>query len=209
MGYLGTYAADRQSSLEHLLIEPARQRPDLRFSVIGSLYPSDLNWPDNVARRWHLDPAEHAAFYSASRLSLNVTRQSMARYGYAPSGRLFEAAACGSPILSDWWPGLDAFFEPGAEILVARSTEDALAALDCTDAELARVAKAARQRTLEQHTGECRARELLAACDAACSPLRTARGGVKTPVLADGPGLARPTTPASAQPASRGSRPTC
>jgi spore maturation protein CgeB len=162
LGYLGTYAADRQAGLQDLLIEPACRRPDLRFCVIGSLYPPELNWPDNVVRRWHLDPSEHAAFYSASRLSLNVTRQSMARYGYAPSGRLFEAAACGSPILSDWWPGLDAFFEPGAEILVARSTLDALAALACSDAELQRVANAARERTLAQHTGECRARELLA-----------------------------------------------
>jgi spore maturation protein CgeB len=164
LGYLGTYAADRQAGLEQLLIEPARCRPDLRFSVIGSLYPDEIAWPANVARRWHLEPAEHAAFYSASRVSLNVTRESMARHGYAPSGRLFEAAACGSPLLSDWWPGLDAFFEPGQEILVARSAQDALDALSLSDAELARLARAARERTLAQHTGACRARELLAAC---------------------------------------------
>ena len=169
LGYLGTYAADRQAGLEQLLIEPARRRPDLRFSVIGSLYPSEIAWPDNVARRWHLDPAQHAAFYSASRLSLNVTRASMARHGFAPSGRLFEAAACGSPLVSDWWPGLDAFFQPGEEILVARSTEEALATLALSDAELQRIARAARERTLEQHTGECRARELLEACGAAMS----------------------------------------
>jgi spore maturation protein CgeB len=170
LGYLGTYAADRQAGLEQLLIEPARRRPDLRFAVIGSLYPDEIAWPANVARRWHLDPAEHAAFYSASRLSLNVTRASMARHGFAPSGRLFEAAACGSPLLSDWWPGLDAFFQPGEEILVARSTEDALAALALSDAELKRIAQSARERTLEQHTGECRARELLAACEGVFSP---------------------------------------
>ena len=173
LGYLGTYAADRQRGLERLLIEPARRRPDLRFRVAGSLYPDDIAWPDNVARRWHLDPSEHAAFYSASRLSLNVTRESMARHGFAPSGRLFEAASCGSPILSDWWPGLDAFFEPGDEILVARSTDDALAALNLSDRELARLARAARERTLEQHTGACRARELLAACEAAVATAGT------------------------------------
>jgi spore maturation protein CgeB len=175
LGYLGTYATDRQSGLEQLLIEPARRRPDLRFGVIGSLYPDEVVWPDNVARRWHLDPAEHAAFYSASRLSLNVTRASMARHGFAPSGRLFEAAACGSPLLSDWWPGLDTFFQPGEEIVVARSTDEALNALSLTSAELQRIARAARERTLQQHTGECRARELLAACEAVFSPHRFAR----------------------------------
>jgi spore maturation protein CgeB len=170
LGYLGTYAADRQAGLEQLLIEPARRRPDLRFGVIGSLYPDGMAWPENVARRWHLDPGEHAAFYSASRLSLNVTRASMARHGFAPSGRLFEAAACASPLLSDWWPGLDAFFEPGREILVATSTDDALEALRLSDAELQRIGRTARERTLEQHTGDCRARELLAACEAVFSP---------------------------------------
>ena len=165
LGYLGTYAADRQAGLERLLLDPARRRPDLRFCVIGSLYPNEIVWPGNVLRRWHLDPAEHAAFYSASRLSLNVTRASMARHGFAPSGRLFEAAACGSPILTDWWPGLDAFFQPSEEILVASSTDEALAALALSDAELARLAAAARERTLEQHTAACRARELLEACE--------------------------------------------
>jgi spore maturation protein CgeB len=167
LGYMATYAADRQAGLERLLVEPARRRRELRFCVIGSLYPPELPWPPNVARLWHLEPAKHAAFYSASRLSLNVTRASMARHGYAPSGRLFEAASCGSPILSDWWPGLDAFFEPGAEILIARSTEDALAALSLSDGELTRIARAARQRTLDQHTGAYRARDLLAACETA------------------------------------------
>ena len=174
LGYLGTYAADRQGQLEELLIEPARRRPDLRFSLVGSLYPDQIAWPPNVARRWHLDPADHPAFYSASRLTLNVTRQSMARHGFAPSGRLFEAASCGTPILSDWWPGLDAFFEPGKEILVAHSTDDTLAALSLSDAELRRLAECARERTLAEHTGACRARELLGACEAAASNQQSA-----------------------------------
>jgi spore maturation protein CgeB len=174
LGYLGTYAADRQAGLERLLVEPARRRPEQRFRVVGSLYPAELDWPPNVARREHLDPPRHPAFYSACRLTLNVTRPSMARFGYAPSGRLFEAASCGSPILSDWWPGLDAFFEPGAEILVAGSTDEALAALDLSDAELSRIARAARERTLAQHTGACRTRELVALCEAAAHGLKAA-----------------------------------
>jgi spore maturation protein CgeB len=174
LGYMGTYAADRQAGLEQLLIEPARHRTDLRFAVIGSLFLPGIDWPPNVSRRWHLDPSDHPAFYSASRVSLNVTRESMARHGYVPSSRLFEAASSGSPILSDWWPGLEAFFAPGVELLVARSTGDALAALSLSDAELTRIARAARERTLEQHTGACRARELVAACEAAGSRLQAA-----------------------------------
>jgi spore maturation protein CgeB len=177
LGYLGTYAADRQRPLEQLLLDPARRRPRERFFVIGSLYPAEIDWPPNVARRWHLDPADHPAFYSASRLTLNVTRQSMARHGFAPSGRLFEAASCGTPILSDWWPGLDAFFVPGEEILIAQSTEDALAALDLSDVELRKIADAARERTLQHHTGRSRARELLAACDACLRPDRPQPSG--------------------------------
>jgi spore maturation protein CgeB len=167
LGYLGTYAPDRQPALERLLIQPARERPGERFFVVGSLYPSDIQWPPNVETRWHLDPGDHPAFYSANRLTLSVTRRAMREWGYTPSGRLFEAASCGTPVLSDWWPGLDQFFEPGAEILVAEQPADVQAALDLSDAELARIGAAARERTLGQHTGDCRARELVAACEAA------------------------------------------
>ena len=171
LGYLGTYSADRQPALDRLLIEPARQRPDQRFLVVGSLYPPEVlaTWPPNVTTRWHLDPADHPAFYSANRLTLNVTRQAMVERGSTPSGRLFEAASCATPVVTDPWPGLDTFFEPGAEILVANTAEDVTAALDLSDAELDRIAAAARERTLAQHTGACRARELVAACEAAAA----------------------------------------
>ena len=169
LGYLGTYSADRQPGLERFLIEPARRRPDETFVVAGSLYPPDIEWPPNVKRSHHLAPSEHAAFYCANRLTLNLTRQAMLEVGYAPSVRLFEAASCGAPILSDWWPGLDEFFRPGEEILIARTSDDAVAALDLSDAELARIAGAARERTLAAHTCEVRARELLALCQAALS----------------------------------------
>lgn len=167
LGYLGTYAADRQAALERLLIEPARQHPAERFLVVGSLYPPETAWPANVATHWHLEPPLHPAFYSANRLTLSVTRQAMREWGYTPSGRLFEAAACGTPILTDAWPGLEAFFTPGDEILVADSASDALEALERSAAELARIGGAARERTLAQHTGAARARELVAACEAA------------------------------------------
>lgn len=115
----------------------------------------------------HTPPAEHPAFYSSSRITLNVTRRAMAEMGFCPSGRLFEAAACGCPILTDRWEGLEGFYEPGRELIVAETTEDALAALRLPDAELGRVARAARDRTLEEHTSERRAAELEAVLEAA------------------------------------------
>ncbi|MBV9774453.1 MAG: glycosyltransferase, partial [Gemmatimonadetes bacterium] len=160
LSYLGTYAADRQAALQALFIDAARERPEQRFVIGGALYPHDFPWTDNIHFVRHLPPGDHPAFYASSRLTLNVTRAAMAQSGYCPSGRLFEAAACGTPLLSDWWEGLDEFFVPGEEILVARGTDDALRALDLAPAELERIARAARERTLAEHTSERRAREL-------------------------------------------------
>jgi spore maturation protein CgeB len=160
LSYMGTYAADRQAKLEELLVEPARRLPLKRFLIGGAQYPESFPWSGNIYFVRHLPPAEHRAFYSSSRLTLNVTRAAMARMGYCPSGRLFEAAACGAPILSDAWEGLDAFFRPGSEILLAHGTEDAMAALETSDAELARIGRLARERTLAEHTADNRAAEL-------------------------------------------------
>jgi spore maturation protein CgeB len=160
LSYLGTYAADRQAALQELLIEPARLRPGLSFLIGGAQYPADFPWTDNIRFVRHMPPAEHPAFFSSSRLTLSVTRKAMAENGHCPSGRLFEAAACGTPLLSDWWEGLDAFFAPGSEILVARTTQDALAALDADDAQLERIARRARERVLSEHTSDHRAAEL-------------------------------------------------
>ena len=170
LSYLGTYAVDRQKTLEHLFIEPARLRPDRRFLIGGAQYPQNFPWQPNIFFVQHVPPPDHAAFFSSSRLTLNVTRQAMADMGWCPSGRLFEAAACGTAILSDSWEGLDSFFEPGREILIARTTEDAAMTLDLSDAELSRIAKAGRERVLEQHTSMHRAtqlEELLAASSSA------------------------------------------
>lgn len=160
LSYLGTYARDRQQRLEQLFIEPARQCPSRRFMLGGSQYPDDFPWVENIYYMWHMPPPMHPAFYSASALTLNVTRGAMADMGYCPSGRLFEAAACGTPILSDTWQGIDDFFEPGHEILVAQTTDDAIAALDLPQETLQRIAHAARERALAEHTADCRAAEL-------------------------------------------------
>jgi spore maturation protein CgeB len=162
LSYLGTYAADRQDKLEALLLEPARRRPELRFVIGGAQYPQDFAWSDNIFFWRHVAPAEHPRFYAEARATLNVTRRGMAESGWCPSGRLFEAAACATPVLSDWWDGLDAFFRPDSEVLTVGSTADALVALDRSDSELARIGEAARARTLADHTAERRAAELVA-----------------------------------------------
>ncbi len=162
LGYLGTYSLDRQPTLDHLLCTPARLWPEGRFNVTGPQYPSTLHWPANVDRSEHSAPSEHRAFYASQRFTLNITRADMIRAGYSPSVRLFEAAACGTPIISDWWPGLDTLFRPGVEIVVARRAEDVLAALQTTP-EHTRLAMAdrARSRVLQHHTGRHRAAELM------------------------------------------------
>lgn len=160
LSYMGTHAADRQAALEALLVEPARRLPALDFVIGGAQYPADFPWADNIRFVRHLPPPEHPAFFSSSRLTLSVTRRAMALNGFCPSGRLFEAAACGTPVLSDEWPGLERFFTPGREILVARNTQDAVDALQLSDAELARVAQDARKRVLAEHTSDHRAAEL-------------------------------------------------
>lgn len=163
LGYLGTYSPDRQPALERLLIEPARRRPDLRFVVAGPQYPADLAWPENVERMTHLAPAEHADFYSAMHWTLNVTRADMVRTGWAPSVRLFETAACGTPAITDRWAGLETYFTPGESILVADRSEDVLAALDAGAGLRDPMAGAARATALARHTGRERARTLVRA----------------------------------------------
>ncbi|HEX9941663.1 MAG TPA: glycosyltransferase [Thermoanaerobaculia bacterium] len=160
--YLGTYAADRQDALEQLFLEPARRLPEKRFVIGGALYPMDFPWGSNVFFVRHLPPADHPAFFASSPITLNVTRAAMATMGYCPSGRLFEAAACGTAVLSDTWEGLDRFFEPGREIFTAATPEEAIAILSLPHGEIARVARAARERTLAEHTAERRAQEMVA-----------------------------------------------
>ena len=161
LSYLGTYAADRQATVEKLFAEPAKLRPQMRFLLGGSGYDNRFPWTPNIFFLDHVAPPEHCTFFASSRLTLNATRGDMAEMGYCPSGRLFEAAACGAPILTDTWAGLELFFEPGREVLTARTTDDALAALDLPAGELAEIASAARERTLSEHTCHHRVAELL------------------------------------------------
>ncbi|HJU26113.1 MAG TPA: glycosyltransferase [Rhodanobacteraceae bacterium] len=161
LGYMGTYSADRQPALESLLIGPARDWPAGRFIVAGPQYPRGIEWPDNVHRVEHLGPDEHPEFYNAQRFTLNVTRADMVAAGWSPSVRLFEAAACGTPIISDAWPGLDTLFEPGREILIAREARQVLYWLrDMPSKRRRAIGAAARARVLAGHTAAHRAQAL-------------------------------------------------
>jgi spore maturation protein CgeB len=173
LGYLGTFSEDRDPTLRRLLLEPASLALNLQFAVAGSLYPDSISWPANVERVEHLPPREHAEFYNGQRFTLNVTRSAMIRAGYSPSVRLFEAAACGTPIISDAWPGLETFFEPSLEILIATSSEDVLRFLtDIPERQRMEIGARARQRVLKEHTAGHRARQLVELTSQGHAPAR-------------------------------------
>jgi spore maturation protein CgeB len=161
LGYLGTYAPDRQPSLEALLLRVAQRWRDGRFVVAGPLYPGSVQWPANVVRVDHVAPGDHSRFYGGQRFTLNLTRADMRRLGYSPSVRLFEAAACGAAILTDDWDGLEEFFEPDREILRVRTARDVERALhDTTEADRQALGRAAHARVLAAHTADHRAETL-------------------------------------------------
>ena len=161
LGYMGTYSDDRQPALEELLLRPARAWSEGSFVVAGPQYPKSIRWPKSVERFTHLPPKKHRAFYNQQRFTLNITREQMVEAGYSPSVRLFEAAACGTPIISDFWEGLDHFFTPGTEILVAGSEEAVLRyVLEISEDERRRIGTAAREKVLARHTARHRALEL-------------------------------------------------
>jgi spore maturation protein CgeB len=167
--YLGTYAADRQPALQELFLKPAAQLTESRFLIGGAQYPEDFPWAGNTFFTQHLEPAQHPAFFCSSGATLNITRKAMAEYGYCPSGRLFEAAACGTTIFTDGWEGLDSFFQPGDEVLLVNRAQDVLNGLSLSSTELQTMAAAARERVLHHHTADRRVRELEALCDASRS----------------------------------------
>ena len=161
LGYLGTYSADRQPPLDRFLFDVARGLPAERFAVGGPQYPATIEWPPNVEHLDHVSPGDHPAFYGAQRFTLNVTRAEMIAAGWSPSVRLFEAAACATPIISDAWPGLDEVLVPGREVLVVRATAEVVDYVrDMDVTERTAIGAAARRRVLSEHTGVQRVRQL-------------------------------------------------
>ena len=161
LGYIGTYSADRQPPMDELMLNPARKAPGKKFVVAGPMFPDTIPWPNNVQRIEHLPPPEHRAFYNSQKFTLNLTRRDMVLAGYSPSVRLFEAAACGTPIITDYWRGLDDVFEPGREILVAHTGEDTLRyLLETTEEQRVNMGERLRSRVLREHTCLQRAKQL-------------------------------------------------
>ena len=160
MGYLGTFSPDRQPTVEKFLVKPAQERPSDRFCIAGAQYPASMRFPENVETVEHIPPREHRDFYNAQKFTLNVTRRDMIAAGYSPSVRLFEAGACATPVISDDWPGLDSFFEPGDEILIARSTRDVLEYFQMDESRLLDIGRRFRARVLGAHTSAHRALQL-------------------------------------------------
>lgn len=161
LGYMGTYSLDRAAAMDELLLKPAQLLSGARMVIAGPQYPVESAWPPNVDRVEHLAPGAHRAFFSRQRFTLNLTREPMKRAGYSPSIRLFEAAACECAIITDWWPGLDSFFVPGREILVAHDQRDVVRYLTrVSERRRSRIARRALARVLAEHTAEKRARQL-------------------------------------------------
>ncbi|GAA3762427.1 glycosyltransferase [Terriglobus aquaticus] len=170
LSYLGTYAPDRQPALDRLFLETARRLPERAFLIGGAQYPADFPWTSNLFFHRHVPPAAHPAFFSSSQWTLNITREAMAEYGFCPSGRLFEAASCGTPLLSDQWEGLDTFLTPGEQILLVDSPDDVVHALQRSPEERNRIARQARDRVLVEHTADARAKTLESLLEQAWHP---------------------------------------
>jgi spore maturation protein CgeB len=161
LGYLGTYSDDRQPPLQQLMLDAATLLPEKAFVVAGPQYPQSIKWPQNVERIEHLPPAAHRAFYNSQRFAMNITRADMIKAGFSPSVRLFEAAACGTPIISDYWEGIDSIFEIGTEILISRSADDTVNFLtNISEEERKNIGARAYKKVMSHHTAAHRAAEL-------------------------------------------------
>lgn len=160
-GYLGKFSDDSLPVLERLLIEPARRWKEGMFLVAGSAYPRSTRWPDNVKRSLHISSQKRRAFYNSQRFTLDIISPEAAAVGYSPSLRLFEAAACGTPVITEFWPGLDTFFAPHEEILISHSPDETLIYLEeISEVDRRRLGYRARERVLARHTSRHRAAEL-------------------------------------------------
>jgi spore maturation protein CgeB len=161
LGYSGGYSEECQLLLERLMLEPARRWGEGRFAVTGPGYPRKIRWPKNVERFPQLPPQRQRKFYNSQRFALNVTPPGEIAIGFSPDARLFEAAACGIPVISDFWPGLQTFFKPDEEILISHSADETLVYLEeIPELDRRRMGYRARERVLAGHTTRHRAVEL-------------------------------------------------
>lgn len=178
LGFLGNRLPDREQRVEEFFLRVAAARPERRFVLGGSGWDDKPRTP-NVRYLGHVGTADHNAFNCTPAAVLNINRESMARYGFSPPTRVFEAAGAGACLLSDAWTGIDLFLEPDHEILVARSGDEVAEHLDRLSADrslAATIGGAARRRINADHTYAHRALEVeraLAGADARCAAAGT------------------------------------
>jgi len=152
LAFLGNRLPDREHRVEEFFIGAASLLPGRRFLIGGNGW-HDKPMPPNVQYAGHVYTREHNAFNSTPRLLLNINRDSMARYGFSPATRVFEAAGAGACIVTDAWLGVELFLEPEREVLVASSGDEVAAYVGAVDAECARaIGQAAMRRVLAEHT---------------------------------------------------------
>ena len=152
LSFLGNRLPDREARVEEFFLRAAQLTPEYHFLLGGSGW-ADKPMPPNITYVGHVYTADHNAFNCSSRMVLNISRESMARYGYSPATRVFEAAGAGACLITDAWDGIDSFLRPGREILVADSAADVAAFVRDLDEERTRsIGEAARARVLAEHT---------------------------------------------------------
>jgi len=170
LAFLGNRLPDREARVEAFFLHPAAARPGRRFLLGGSGWDRKP-LPPNVRYAGHVYTADHNAFNGTPLAVLNVSRESMARYGFSPATRVFEAAGAGACLITDAWEGLELFLEPDREVLVARNGGEVAAHLDALDGPRARaIGEAARRRIRAQHTYAHRAAELTRLLDGREAP---------------------------------------
>jgi spore maturation protein CgeB len=160
LSFLGNRLPDREARVEEFFLQAAENLPARNFLLAGAGWESKL-LPANVRLAGHVGTGEHNTFFSSGLATLNVNRASMARYGFSPPTRVFEAAGCGACLITDAWDGIEMFLDPGREVLVAHSGQDVariVAALSRDDAR--RIGESARARVLAEHTYAHRARQV-------------------------------------------------
>ena len=171
LAFLGNRLPDREQRVEQFFLDAAAQLPDRQFLLGGNGW-GDKPMPANVRYLGHVYTTDHNAFNCTPRAVLNISRESMARYGFSPATRVFEAAGAGACLLTDAWQGLELFLEPGREVLVVRNGADVAEQVRSLTAEQAqRIGQAARQRVLAKHTYAHRAVQLEAVLGATPSSL--------------------------------------
>ena len=160
LAFLANRLPDREARVEEFFLRPAAALPDKRFLIGGNGW-ADKDMPENVEAIGHVGTGSHNAFNCTPRAVLNVARDSMAKVGFSPATRVFEAAGAGACLITDAWEGIEMFLEPDSEVLVARDGHDVAEHLEnLTQARAAQIGQAALERVRRDHTYELRAREV-------------------------------------------------